>query len=377
MKNLFLSVVLLSGFSLFAQHRLTGNHNMMRPGDRIIKQQVEYKDPGRSGENVLWDFGKLTSVNDEYTLTYSYGRDSVITGTEHYTMYYYALSNDSLLLRGYENTTTIMQNDRPELQLKFPVHYGDSVSDHYSGNGRYSGRLKISAMGTSTGKADAYGMIVLPDKDTLKHVIRVRTRKVMAETTEPLLHSDRRSKDSVPITVSTDSIDFRLSTDSVLSITETYRWYAKGYRYPIFETVKSITDKKGEEQTYFDVAFFYPPQEHYYLADDAENLSELFGEGDDDPTPGLKPNPGDAFSYNFYPNPVDRVLNIEYYIDRSGNVEIGIFDMHGIRLFDNRLSSQSPGVHTSSVDMSGYARGNYVLKITIGASSKESIILKK
>ena len=375
MKNLLLSVVLLSGFSLFARHRLTGNHNMMRPGDEIVKQQVEYKDPGRSGENVLWDFGKLTSINDEYSLIYSVGEDSVIIGTEHRTMYYYSLSGDSLLCKGFENPTTLMINEHPELLLKFPVSYNDSTYCRYNGNGKYSDFLKISAMGSMSSKADAYGMIILPDKDTLKNVIRVHTIKKIAEGSEPLFFS--QADTLPPPIVTSDSIDYRLANDTVLLAVETYRWYAKGYRYPIFETVKSITEKQGQERDFFEVAFFYPPQEHYYLADDAENLSELFGDGEEDPTPGLKPNPGDTFSYNFYPNPVDRVLHIEYYIDRSSNVEIGIFDMHGIRLFDNRLLSQLPGVHTSSVDMSDYARGNYVLKITTGASSKESIILKK
>jgi hypothetical protein len=379
MKTLTLIVSFLCSLnlSLPAQHRLTSNLNLMRPGDEIIKQQVEYKDPGRSGENVLWDFGKLTPVKDEYTLTYSYGKDSVITGTEHHTMYYYALSGDSLSLRGYENTTTIMKNDRPELLLKFPVHYGDSVSGYYSGNGRYSGRLKISAMGTASSKADAYGMIVLPDRDTLKHVIRVRTCKVIAETTEPLLHSDRRSKDSATIAVSTDSIDFRLSNDSVLLITETYRWYAKGYRYPIFETVKSITDKQGEEQTYFDVAFFYPPQEHYYLSDDPGNLVELFdGEDTENPDPGLNPNPGDAFSYNFYPNPVTGTLTVEYYAADPVDVEISIFDLHGKTVHSERKQQQT-GIHAVTVDVQSYAKGSYVLKITAGETTVSEVIIKK
>ena len=135
--------------SLFAQHSLQGKYNMFRPGDEIIKQQVEYKDPGRSGENVLWDFGKLTSINDSYTLDYSLSRDSMmIVGTEHRTMYYYSLTGDSLLCHGYENPTTLVINEQPELLLKFPVHYGNSTFSYYNGNGKYCDRLKISTMGT-------------------------------------------------------------------------------------------------------------------------------------------------------------------------------------------------------------------------------------
>ena len=376
MKQIFLfGIAFFFGIALFAQHCLTSNHNMMRPGDRIIKQQVEYKDPGRSGENVLWDFGKLTSVNDEYTLKYSLGRDSSIVGTEHRTMYRHRLSNDSLFLWGYENSTTLMQNERPELLLKYPVSYGDSTFCYYNGEGRYCDRLKISAMGTITSKADAYGMMILPGGDTLKNVIRVRSVKTIAEKTCP--PTGEFGKDSIRVSVSADSIEYRLANDSVLLQTETFRWYVKGYRYPIFETVKSITDHRSEDRLFFDVAFYYPPREHYYLSDDSENLSELFPDGNEDPLPGLNPGFGDTFSYNFYPNPVDDMLHIEYYIAGSCDVEIGLYDMHGIRLFDNRLSAQSPGIHTSSVDMSGYALGNYVLRLRCGESVKETVIIKK
>jgi hypothetical protein len=36
-----------------AQFVLKKALNAPRPGDELTKQQVEYKDPGRSGENVL------------------------------------------------------------------------------------------------------------------------------------------------------------------------------------------------------------------------------------------------------------------------------------------------------------------------------------
>jgi len=100
-----------------AQYLLQSDLNLPRAGDEIIKQQVEYKNPGRSGENVLWDFGQLQSINDEYTLSYSSPgliRDSIyilgldtismknlaggslLIGTEHNTMYYYYLDKNRM-----------------------------------------------------------------------------------------------------------------------------------------------------------------------------------------------------------------------------------------------------------------------------------------
>ena len=377
MKQIFLfGIAFFFGIALFAQHRLTSNHNMMRPGDEIVKQQVEYKDPGRSGENVLWDFGKLTSINDEYSLIYSVGEDSVIIGTEHRTMYYYSLSGDSLLCKGFENPTTLMINEHPELLLKFPVSYNDSTYCRYNGNGKYSDFLKISAMGSMSSKADAYGMIILPDKDTLKNVIRVHTIKKIAEGSEPLFFS--QADTLPPPIVTSDSIDYRLANDTVLLAVETYRWYAKGYRYPIFETVKSITEKQGQERDFFEVAFFYPPREHYYLEDDTDNLTELFGDAQDpdNDSPNSKPNFGDTFSYNFYPNPVTNTLTVEYYIIDNNNIDIKLYDMSGIILFSEQKQQQM-GIHMLTLDMQSYVKGSYILRIHAGKHVINEIIVKK
>jgi len=188
MKKLFYMIAGLWAIYMptFAQHGLTSLHNLPRPGDEIIKRQVEYKDPGRSGEHVLWDFGKLKTTNDEYKLFYRIGKDSLLAGIEHRTIYYHSLTNDSLLLWGYENYTTLMENEQPELLLRFPVNYGDSTFCRYNGNGKYSDRLKISAMGTVTTKADARGMMILPDSDTLKNVLRVHTVKKIAGRSAPI-----------------------------------------------------------------------------------------------------------------------------------------------------------------------------------------------
>jgi len=64
MKNFL--ILLFSGIPciLGAQHNLQSHLNMFRANDLIFKQQVEYKDPGRSGANVLWDFSQLDVVNE-------------------------------------------------------------------------------------------------------------------------------------------------------------------------------------------------------------------------------------------------------------------------------------------------------------------------
>ena len=347
-----------------AQSQLKSALNLPRAGDGIFKQQVEYKDPGRSGENVLWDFSRLNVENDEYELQYSSLPDSVIVGTEHHTRYYYSLSGDSLLCHGYENGNTIMTYSRPELQMKFPVYYKDSTFCFYNGNGKYCDQLNISAMGTFTTKSDAYGMMILPGGDTLKNVIRMHTRKRIAEETKPLRQpvplwmqeEDIENLERVP---STDSINYRLANDTVLLEVETYRWYAAGYRYPVFETVKSITKKRGKEREIYNTAFFYPPQAHYYLEDDEENQKIIETQNH-----GKKDNPLTEGKYNVFPNPVSTTLEVEIFIPVGAKIKIQVRSVANKSVYINENKGKfAAGSHRFQFNVSKLPQGFYIVNI--------------
>ena len=184
-----LPIILFSAgaFSLSAQHALQSEQNLPRPGDVVIKQQVEYKDPGRAGENVLWDFSKLKAVNDEYTLSYSepaavndsmyiMGLDtillknlsegSLLIGTEHHTMYYYYFTGNRLWALGHENPTTLLQYTQPLIVSAYPMQYGDSSRYAYQSKGVYSSKIPFTSGGEAQMKADAHGMMILPSGDT-------------------------------------------------------------------------------------------------------------------------------------------------------------------------------------------------------------------
>lgn len=132
------SLLLLLSFSFFstfwAFSQITYKNNCIRSGDEIIKEQVEFKDPGRSGENVIWNFSELKAINSKYKLSfhspclindsiYIMGCDTLlkensdinnlIIGKEHSTMYYYQVKNDTLFCLGHENPITLMHNTIP------------------------------------------------------------------------------------------------------------------------------------------------------------------------------------------------------------------------------------------------------------------------
>jgi len=379
-------LALFTGLSaLSVSGQITLKNNPIRQGDEIIKQQVEYKDPGRAGENVVWNFGQLNAVNPEYKLKYYpvrltgdsiyiMGRDTfpkhnvnpeeLVIGVEHRTMYYYRQKDDSLLVLGHENPVTLLHHKEPVLSMTYPFNYKQKTAKGFSSSGLYSSREEINTKGDIQIESDAYGMMILPSKDTLQHVLRVKS-------IQTILEADRA----------------RMSGDNPLHIeTETYRWYAKGYRYPVFETIRSFNVQDTGRVESFSTAFFYPPQNHYYLSDDPENLTvldSLWNEknkypgitGPDDNGGQLKPDLN--FAYNYYPNPVENDLHVEYYLQEVSLVTIALFDINGKIVKSIPERKQKEGLYYETIDCSILPQGSYILRFTIGDKTVNEKILKK
>jgi hypothetical protein len=254
-----------------------------RNGDVLYKQQIEYKDPGRNGSNVVWDFSRLQSINENYKLRYYQPPNTrqdtqCITGVEHRTRYKYGLIRDSLFLTGFENSGSNIVFSNPQLCLRFPFTFRDSISQDYGGNGIYMNMLYVETVGNSYSIADAKGTLILPEEDTIYHVLRIRSQQEYIQKTCPKEYTPLNHH-SLLDSVSVLSIDsMRLAnTDTIYFRTETCRWYAPGYRYPVFETIcnhsRSVLDttEMGDVET----AFYFPPSMHNYLENDPDNMAVL------------------------------------------------------------------------------------------------------
>lgn len=355
---------------LSAQNILKSELNSFHAGDIIIKQQVEYKDPGRSGEDVLWDFSRLNVINDRYELTYSAFNDYIITGTEHSNNYYYGTVNDSLFSLGYDNPTTRLYGIQPELMLHFPVNYGDSVSKYFYAHGKHGNRLELDAFGKTITRADAHGMILLPSGDTLKQVIRIHTIKYLYEDTRPI-GKEYYVKQKTPLHISPDSINQRFSTDSLCFVLETFRWYARGYRYPVFETIRS-----GETLV---TAFFFPPEEQYFETEDEANIAERQRMMEEENTISPSNNPWEGMTYNIFPNPVVSDLQFELFLPHScNNVRIQIRSQMGLVYMDETKGAYPQGINHFSFNVNHLSTGNYVLDFWLdGYLIHGSVIMKR
>ena len=385
MKAIALTLASVFGcaFSLSAQ--LNISHNQYRTGDVLVKQQVEYINPGESGTNKLWNFSKLKSVNDEYTLTYSLpplegdsvyilgnirylkkdvSENELIVGTEHNTMYYYHLANDSILQTGHENSLVVLNYTSPMLLMHFPLNYGQSSSCSYRSKGVYSSTVDIQTQGIMTTTADAYGKMILPSGDTLSPVLRVKTIQTIFDI--PNENSYRTDE-----------------TENAGKQLETCRWYSNEYRYPVFETIRNINLKDSTE--IFKTAFFFPPQDHLYLDTDPENqalLDELWKEPQDNNQNTDKEQVktvtlDDVMTCRLYPNPVESFLNIEYELKEDAKVSFELYSLEGMPIKKINSKTRPKGTYYETIDCSSLYPKNYALRIIANSVFVNEIIIKK
>lgn len=378
MKNIFFATCLLvASSSVLSQNVLSTSCNLPRFNDRLLKQQVECIDPGKSGLHQLWNFSNLKSVNESYELKYlSLGIDvDTIVGVEHRTMYYYQLKGDSLLSLGYENPTMTMRYRKPETFLIFPFPYGRVFTDYFEGKGNYCNKLELHVQGKVSVEADATGIMILPDNDTLQHVLRVHSLRKIVEKNVSLnrLLDDSLLQASAIFEFQRDSIEYHLINDSIRFEVESWRWYASGYRYPVFETVISTIYYYNRPQNHFSTSFFYPPHGQYYdLSNDTENQNrrdlndEIVNRLDMESVINQNyAKKGKSITYEFS---IDSQggIRLNYSLFSTAEVSVSVFDLQGRQLSGVRRICQDAGNYQETLLLDKYPSGEYLLRIAVG-----------
>ena len=359
--------------SLFLQAQsLSTDCNQLRGGDRLMKRMVTACEPGENGVQRVWDFGGLELRDANYELKYVLQGTDTVIGTEHCTMYYYRTSGDSLFCLGYENPTTFIAYQKSELLLVFPVFQGRVVTDYFDGMGNYCERLEVWLRGKSTVTADASGVLILPGGDTLRKVLRTYTHKCIYQRMIPKVAiQDSLQIDTIPFVLNRDSIEYLLTNDSIRLETETWRWYADGYRYPVFETVKSTVYKFGNAHEHFTASFVYLPEEQYYdLPYDTDNQGRRDLASDErkwEPIDKNDRNERDnaTINYNFRIEN-DGNIYFNYRLKQSGEVWLILYDLQGQQLTATQHANQTVGDYIEKIPMKSYPKGEYLLRIAVG-----------
>lgn len=207
-----------------AQTAVTRDTNGMRCGDTLKMLRLEYADAGVSGRGVTWDFSRLGVTDGNYVVPI-FCHEGKVVQAECGFLFKYNTSGDTLSIACIENALQKTSYSRPILSLTYPFSFGNSVTADFCGIGRYCDTYVLSEQGVAKSEADAEGILILFDCDTLYNVLRV--------------HEHRQSA----IALSKDDAD--ADTMCMERVEDIYSWYAGGFRYPVFKTVSYHYSSSG------------------------------------------------------------------------------------------------------------------------------------
>lgn len=360
--SLVLSFVFLS-LSISSQ-TVDYKANIPRSGDVMTRQMLEYFPQGNNGQSVIWDFSGLSIESDsvenvyiEYFIDPDSSRLSVVDGN---VILRYSDLTDTLQIIGQETALESICYDVPQSIMTYPFTYGSVISGSYSGNGIYCSRLNVHVSGSLVVESDAEGVIITAESDTLYNVLRVHT-----------LRTGSISMNSVMDANNSDT------THVKQEIEERFEWYARGYRYPLYETT-TITYYDDMTKLYdshsasrISPEYMHFPDDSYndsILAHDVQAHSAMF------PIDGLQPtypdgsNPENSGIIRYTVLTNGNTLTLDYDLDQDATLTFIICNKMGMLFVNRRENVKAGSEHTAEFDLSGLVPNDYILYINVNGT---------
>ena len=385
MKQISITIALALSCTIANAQNITGSHQV-RVNDEVKKQQVEYAAVDSTGQGMVWDLSEVEL--SKWTLTANYtaedSRKGVVIGTERNTRSYYESKPEALLLRGFENNLLKVEYDQPEVLLRMPLVYGDRYEGQFHGTSAYCEKMFSRTFGTYRVEVDGTGSMVLPSGDTLRHVSRVHSTKLTSARFFPEVQRERILKsvvDSIKFPV--DSIRQGIAMDTLVIETDTYRWYAAGYRYPVLEVIS--TGYKGEKP-WTTEAYYCAPEEQLPL-DDTENeearklLASSGGNGfsssnDGTSDDGSGKNGLDNTLQDLSVSVSGSAVTVGYTLLQDATVTALLCDISGVVHRQQSQTGQAGDSCQMTILCDGLRRGQYVLHLNVnGQVASQAISL--
>jgi len=335
-----------------AQGILSLHTNMFLPGDSLTKEVVDYQQIVCDQENSTWDFSGL-ATKGIYYVKYDSSEDGV-WGSDRQRTYKYKADGDSLLIVGYESPQHIFSYQKPLLVLPFSLQAGQNVITSYQGEGSYCGTHVEYTCGTSKIEAEPIGTLILSERDTLRDV-----QCIYSVNTETI----SLSKDASQL----DSCSLKQV------ITEHYRWYARGYRYPLLEMVTSSTYDNLDHVATQQYGFRCPPGIQDELNDSInskirENLNlQGAGDGHHDNMEGGQASVGDSI-FTYDADVSGNYVSVTYSLTQPATVHAMIIDVMGTVYQDIHQNHSAGSGYNMSFDLNGLRHGQYVIYINVNGS---------
>lgn len=353
----FIVLSLMSSFYSHAQTLLSSH--APRPGDAVEVMLTNMTSAGEGGKNAAWDYSHLkfegngtvakfyqTPTNEELLVREYLGSST-----------YYLLENDTLKNYGNENNQQKILWDYCENSVVYPMNYGDSLSGYVYGRGNYCMRYPLRAYGIYRTMADGVGEMKTPEGHLLKNVIRLYMHRELS------FHYYQSGEIHLPIlAVSSDSVNSIVANDPSAIVVDEYKWYARGYRYPILEYTETCKATSPSDKIVFS-AYCSPNSQKYDLCDEenenirfADNEEAQMGEGTN--------QNHENFDYEFSHDPNNKSVSITIESKETLDIEIVLASVNGMIYKTERRRNDS----STSIQLSyaSYPRGQYAIYIKVG-----------
>ncbi len=329
-------ILLLFSFILSnvsAQVILNHRSNGLVAGDSSRPREIVFVEPGREGENQVWDFsgiqftGKTTfnGITENLAVkSAGINEQNFIVSDDGYE-YNFTSGEDGYRETGYVNNgkKLTLNYSSPVVRMQYPFSYGEHFSNPFSGVAWVNNVSRIDVGGVYTVKADAFGTLILPDR-ILKNTLRVTTTKQYLQTS---------------VCGSTQSNIIK------------YCWFSPGYRYPVLTLMVSENTYSGREPVIVKSAWLNVNQH----ASDARTSAVISENQSTTP----------ENSVIVFPNPFSEQVTYNYFLRNQVHVSVELYDMSGkFNILVEKKSFQSEGLHTGTLNALdlGLSPGVYYLR---------------
>ena len=339
--SMLLWLLLGMGGTIKAQHSLEYETHGVRLNDQIQKTSIEYFSAGDSGEGVLWDFRDVIPTGDTFNVAFCCDSDSVLISLDPATLCRYEQTEDTLKLLGYETPMKDIVYEEPIPLMVYPFFRGNEIQCDYIGHGTYCKTLLMDNQGTWSIEADAEGSILVSDGDTVRNVLRLHVTKTNAISMYTL----------------SDTLDVGGDQESTKQeIEECYLWYARGYRYPLYETSTLTCYDNLTPVSCTQIAYRCLPQEQVLLNDPINEEIQL------------RDSLERAEEINIFPHEVSfngNTLILNYDLLADANINALICNAQGMVYAQQSTHAPSGENYQMAFDCSTLRRGEYVLYINV------------
>ena len=309
--------------------------------DSLQKSVIRYFSPGNGGRDRIWDFSKKLGSRESSQVMFWKDSTGVVSVMEPGRISYYRTTPDTLILIGSESPLKIREYVVGKTAKKFPLEYGDSISEGFRCEGMYCGDHPFREAGTTTVRVDGVGSVVLSGNDTLRNVRRLHTIDAY----------------SVCMDLSYEALDTARLTQV---IDERYEWYLPDSQYPIIEA--------GTSTTYYDMdaigttkyAYCNLPEDlaAYYITSEEEDETD-----EQEGFPDEEQQAADIIHYQIEVH--GNVLQMTYCLDEDATIATIVANRMGMVCVSRQWTQEAGQGYSAQIDCSGLRPGIYILYINV------------